>query len=250
VRPRSAVLVALGLGLLCVPAWALQQGGDVAGSVVDAGATPAGAPVEGAQPAPGSPPAPPTEPRHDGLPAIDPAWAERTAAAASIPVVAVTAYARASLMVPAGCHLGWTTLAGIGWIESQHGTVDDRTLGTDGRPSAAIIGPALDGAGAVAAIPAPARSRTWHGDPRWDHAVGPMQFISATWVRWASDGDGDGMEDPHDLDDAVYAAARYLCAGGADLATGEGWARAVYSYNHAQVYVDAVHLAASTYAAR
>ena len=125
-----------------------------------------------------------------------------------------------------------------------------RKLSTDGRASSEIIGPALDGVGPVAAIPAPESSERWHGDPTWDHAVGPMQFISDTWVRWASDGDGDGIEDPHDLDDAAYAAARYLCAGDLDLATGEDWARAVHSYNHAQVYVDAVHVAASTYAAR
>ncbi len=34
------------------------------------------------------------------------------------------------------------------------------------------------------------------------------------------------------MDDAALAAARYLCASGADLATGTGWSTAVFSYNH------------------
>ena len=46
------------------------------------------------------------------------------------------------------------------------------------------------------------------------------------------------------------AAARYLCADGHDLTTGAGWADAVFSYNHAQAYVDAVHAAATSYAER
>ena len=102
----------------------------------------------------------------------------------------------------------------------------------------------------MAAIPATPESSAWHGDPEWDHAVGPMQFIPDTWSRWAADGDDDGLADPHDLDDAALAAARYLCAGGHDLTTGEGWTAAVLSYNHAGSYVDAVRDAATEYAAR
>jgi membrane-bound lytic murein transglycosylase B len=250
VRLRSALLFAFGLGLVCSVAWAAQQRGGFEDPVLSGGAVPTGAFVVQEEPSPGGLPTPASEPLPDAPPVIDPAWANRVADQAGIPAVAAAAYARATLRVPAGCHLGWTTLAGIGWIESQHGTVEDRTLGADGRPSTPIIGPRLDGAGAVAAIPAPRGSETWHGDPTWDHAVGPMQFISDTWLRWSSDGDGDGIEDPHDLDDAAYAAASYLCASGFDLATGEGWAQAVHSYNHAHVYVDAVRVAASTYAER
>ena len=58
-----------------------------------------------------------------------------TAAAAGIPVPAVRAYATAQLAEPTGCDVGWTTLAGIGWVESQHGTIDGRTLGADGHSS-------------------------------------------------------------------------------------------------------------------
>ena len=180
---------------------------------------------------------------------VSASWVERTATAAGIPVPALRAYATATLQVPGSCGLGWTTLAGIGWVESQHGTIGGRSVSDDGHPSEPILGPALDGSGRFAAIPATPESATWHGDPDWDHAVGPMQFIPGTWETWATDGDGDGLADPHDLDDAALAAARYLCASGT-LATGAGWAAAVLSYNHEQVYVDAVRAAAEAYAAR
>ncbi len=72
----------------------------------------------------------------------------------------------------------------------------------------------LDGSGDVAAVPGEAGT--------WQRATGPLQFIPSTWERWGSDGDGDGVADPQDIDDAAYAAARYLCASGADLAHGPG----------------------------
>ena len=77
-----------------------------------------------------------------------------------------------------------------------------------------------------------------------------MQFLPSTWSTWASDGDGDGRQDPQDLDDASLAAARYLCASGQDLATGAGWSAAVRSYNHSDAYVREVYGAASAYGDR
>src|SRR6478672_7603458 len=56
-----------------------------------------------------------------------------------------------------------------------------------------------------------------------------MQFLPSTLARWAAD--GDGAASPLDLDDAAVAAARYFCAAGQDLSTGESWFRAVLSYN-------------------
>ena len=181
---------------------------------------------------------------------VDPRWVADTAARAGIPAPAVRAYANAQLAEPAGCEVGWTTLAGIGWVESHHGTIDGRTLGEDGHSSTPILGPALNGRGEVAAIPATPESSAWHGDPSWDHAGGPRQFIPSTWATWGADGDGDGTADPNDLDDAAVTAARYLCADGHDLETGQGWADAVFAYNHAQSYVDAVYAAASAYSER
>lgn len=185
-----------------------------------------------------------------GVPVVDPGWLSRTAAGAGLDETALGAYARAELSAPAGCGIGWTTLAGIGWVESHHGTIGDRTLGADGRPSRPVIGVALDGEGPVAAIRATPESTAYHGDEQWDHAIGPMQFLPSTWETWAADGDGDGVRDPHDLDDVAVAAAGYLCAAGRDLTTGEGWTAAVLSYNPARVYVDDVHAAATSYAER
>jgi membrane-bound lytic murein transglycosylase B len=172
-----------------------------------------------------------------------------TAQRAGIPEPALRAYARAQLLAPPDCALGWTTLAGIGWVESQHGTTGGRLLHADGRSSAPIVGPALDGRGSVAAIRASASGTSVHGDSIWDHAVGPMQFLPATWDTWATDGDGDGMADLQDLDDAAAAAAAYLCADGQRL-TGAGWSAAVLSFNHDTGYVRAVFAAAQAYAER
>jgi len=191
--------------------------------------------------------------RSGARPVVDPAWVSATATAAGIPLPALRAYADAELKVRAeqpGCHLSWNTLAGIGWVESQHGTVGGRALGDDGRSSRPILGPALDGAGGFAALHSTHESATWHGDTVWEHAVGPLQFLASTWARWGADGDADGVADPGDLDDAALAAGRYLCADGHDLATSAGWNAAVHSYNHDDGYVAAVAAAANTYVTR
>ena len=67
-------------------------------------------------------------------------------------------------------------------------------------------------------------------------AVGWMQFMPDTWLRWGMDASGDGIADPWNADDAIHAAARYLAAaeGRTDIS------RAIFAYNHAQWYVDDV----------
>jgi murein DD-endopeptidase MepM/ murein hydrolase activator NlpD len=67
-------------------------------------------------------------------------------------------------------------------------------------------------------------------------AVGWMQFMPSTWLRWGVDADGDGVADPWNATDAVYAAARYLAASGGQTDI----SRAVFSYNHADWYVQEV----------
>jgi len=184
-------------------------------------------------------------------PQPDRAWVDRVAGATGIPARALTAYAQASLLLSVeqpACRMGWTTLARLGRIESEHGTLGGNHLRADGRPAVPIIGPALDGSSGIGAIRATPDSTAWDGDPSWAHAIGPMQFIPSTWLRWASDSNGDGRTDPNDINDAAYAAARYLCASGADLTTGKGWQRAIHSYNHSDVYTARVLDMANQYA--
>jgi membrane-bound lytic murein transglycosylase B len=179
-------------------------------------------------------------------------WVDAVARVTGIPSIALQAYADATLALAAeqpSCRLGWTTLAAIGDIESGHGTHGGATLLPDGTTSVPILGPALDGRPGFAAIRATPQSTAWHGDPTWDHAVGPMQFLPSTWERWEADGDGDGVDNPNDIDDAALGAARYLCASGADLTSAAGWHAAVLSYNHAEQYAADVLAAADRYAA-
>ena len=69
-------------------------------------------------------------------------------------------------------------------------------------------------------------------------AIGWMQFMPSTWLRWGTDADGDGMANPWEPVDAVYSAARYLGAAAAEH--GGDLRNAVFAYNHAWWYVDDV----------
>ncbi|WP_329240035.1 lytic transglycosylase domain-containing protein [Actinoallomurus sp. NBC_01490] len=104
--------------------------------------------------------------------------------------------------------LSWTVLAAIGQIESDHGR---------------NVGPSSAG------------------------ALGPMQFMPATWRSYGVDGDGDGKADIMDPFDAVPAAAKYLCASGAGRGS---LSKAIWAYNHSQAYVNAVLNLAHAYARR
>jgi murein DD-endopeptidase MepM/ murein hydrolase activator NlpD/outer membrane biosynthesis protein TonB len=67
-------------------------------------------------------------------------------------------------------------------------------------------------------------------------AVGWMQFLPSTWKRYGVDANRDGVADPSNPVDAVFAAARYLRAAGAD----RDLTRAVFAYNHSDAYVHSV----------
>jgi hypothetical protein len=88
---------------------------------------------------------------------------------------------------------------------------------------------------------------TLDGDPVWDRAVGPMQFIPGTWARWQADGNVDGRLDPQNAYDASLAAARYLCAADRDLGTPAGLDAAVLSYNNSRSYLSLVRSWLSVY---
>jgi membrane-bound lytic murein transglycosylase B len=185
---------------------------------------------------------------------VDHAWAARAAAATGIPSRAFLAYSSADLTIEAeqpACGLGWNTLAAIGTVESANGSYGGATVLASGYTSKPIIGVPLDGGkfggGTVAAIPDTDRGKL-DGEARWDHAVGPLQFLPSTWARWGADGNGDGVASPNQIDDAALAAARYLCASGT-MKNAAGWRAAVFSYNQSNAYVNEVASIANRYAA-
>lgn len=82
-----------------------------------------------------------------------------------------------------------------------------------------------------------------HPDPNsgWpvspDNAQGPFQFIPSTWAAY-----GEGGNINH-LADAANGAANYVAANGATIdKPPSSWQNAIFAYNHAQWYVDAVML--------
>ena len=64
--------------------------------------------------------------------------------------------------------------------------------------------------------------------------------MPASWEAYGVDGNQDGLADPYNPVDAIFAAARYLKAAGAD----KDIRAAVFAYNHADWYVDSVLLRA------
>ncbi|CAB4911902.1 unannotated protein [freshwater metagenome] len=71
-------------------------------------------------------------------------------------------------------------------------------------------------------------------------AQGWMQFMPATWKGYGVDANGDKQADPYNPVDAIFAAARYLRAAGAE----KNIKKAIFAYNHANWYVDSVLLRA------
>ncbi|MHB1738622.1 MAG: lytic murein transglycosylase [Actinomycetes bacterium] len=96
--------------------------------------------------------------------------------------------------------LSWTVLAAIGQVESGDG---------------ANLAPSSAG------------------------ALGPMQFMPATFAAYAVDADGDKVPSIMSPADSIYTAARYLCANAAGGGPA-GLRAAVYRYNHADWYVTLV----------
>jgi membrane-bound lytic murein transglycosylase B len=77
-------------------------------------------------------------------------------------------------------------------------------------------------------------------------AVGWMQFMPATWLSYGVDALDAGYADPYNPVDAIFAAARYLRAAGAQT----DLRGAILAYNHSEEYADSVLLRAkliSTY---
>jgi membrane-bound lytic murein transglycosylase B len=168
----------------------------------------------------------------------------------NIPTAALLAYrhaAAAESSADPSCHIPWWLLAGIGRIESDHGQYGGSVLGADGVSRPAIIGVALNGAGPFAAVPDTDNGRL-DGDKVWDHAVGPMQFLPSTWAWAGRDGDGDGVKNPQDINDAALAAAAYLCGGiSGSILQPASMRTAIFHYNPSDYYVALVEAFAKGY---
>lgn len=157
-------------------------------------------------------------------------------AAAEIPSDLLPVYMAAAETCPG---LPWEVLAAIGWVESRHagGDADPAT----GNVAPPIAGPPLDGTGGVEAIPDASQP------DGWAHALGPMQFLSSTWARWATlapDRPPGAAPDVNNAWDAIFTAARYVCSGAGQL---DDVRAAVRRYNHSDAYVDEVMAKAVAY---
>ena len=165
-----------------------------------------------------------------------PADAANSPAALSKEQLLWVAYTSAAKTAPASCRMPVALLAAIGEVESS--SLRGRSLDARHNVVPPVIGVALNGIGFPGIRDSDGGSLD--GDPVWDRAVGPMQFIPATWRSWGSDGNGDGVADPQNIEDATLSAARYLCAGGKDLSRRSDLDRAVLSYNGSQLYLATV----------
>jgi hypothetical protein len=166
-----------------------------------------------------------------------------------IPNLALKAYSRAQQVmaqVDPACNLPWTLVAAIGRVESNHGRFGGNALNSQGVAVPGIFGPRLDGVSTARITDTDAGA--FDGDGAFDRAVGPMQFIPGTWRSMGVDGDGDGVRNPQDIDDAAMSTAVYLCSGKTDLSKASDLNSAILRYNHSQQYADLVLSIARAYA--
>ena len=210
-----------------------------------------GAPIpEGVPPPPGDP-VPNIDTHAAGRPANQlHQWAAARAPALDMPVTALEAYAYAAKVAEVEnprCHLAWTTLAGIGMVESHNGTYHGATIAPNGDVTPPIRGVRLDGSNGNLQI-MDADGGLEDGDPAYARAMGPMQFIPETWRLYGVDANNDGIVNPDNIDDAALSAAGYLCWRGRDLATPQGWMKALRAYNLSDQYAKTVRDWATAYA--
>jgi len=177
-------------------------------------------------------------------------WAAERAPALGIPVAALEAYAYAARVAEVenpDCKLAWTTLAGIGQVESHHGTYRGAEITANGDVEPPIRGVWLDGSGGNLEI-LDNEAVSHDGDSQYARAMGPMQFIPETWRLYGVDANNDGEINVDNMDDAALSAAGYLCWTGKDLSTPRGWMAALRAYNHSDQYARAVRDWATAYA--
>ena len=180
---------------------------------------------------------------------LDRARVTATVVGADFALVGLDAYWKAAQAMASDdpkCGIPWWALAGITRSESRHGTYGGARLLANGDVDRVIVGIPLDGTNNTAVI-ADTDGGAYDGDPDYDHAVGPMQFIPSTWRRWAQDGNGDRVSSPNNIYDAALAAAHYLCSSGS-MQTDDELYRGFLSYNHSDSYATTVLNYAKAYA--
>jgi hypothetical protein len=145
-----------------------------------------------------------------GPPASAPAT-ETGPGAGAIPAAMMALYRQAAATCPG---LPWSVLAAIGTVESDNGRSN------------------LPGV---------------HSGANEAGAEGPMQFEPATFAAYDEPVPVGGASPPSPYDpvDAVFAAARMLCADGAGTPTSLG--QAIFDYNHSGAYVAQVLAVARSY---
>ncbi|HSH58790.1 MAG TPA: lytic transglycosylase domain-containing protein [Acidimicrobiales bacterium] len=139
------------------------------------------------------------------------AGAPSPVALADIPAELLSVYQEAA---EATCGMRWAVLAAIGKVETDH---------------------------ARSTLPGV------HSGENFAGAGGPMQFLQPTWKAYGVDGDGDDDKDRYDPVDAIWGAAKYLCASRAGEP--DRLRDAIFAYNHATWYVDKVLDQAAAYEA-
>ncbi len=112
--------------------------------------------------------------------------------------------------------LAWEVLAGIGTMESDNGR---------------------------------SRARGVHRGKNRKGAEGPMQFEPPTFAEYAVRADRSAKLSPYNPADAIFSAARMLCADGARGGSRRGLRAAIFAYNHAHWYVRDVLAIAAEYTA-
>ncbi|WP_415047460.1 lytic murein transglycosylase [Gordonia sp. (in: high G+C Gram-positive bacteria)] len=178
------------------------------------------------------------------------AWAEPIAEQTGIPRTSLEAYGNAAEIQRQQypeCGIRWTTIAGIAGVESKHGRHRGSDVAENGDIRPTIRGMVLDGTNGNYEIKDTDKGR-YDGDPEYDRAMGPFQFIPETWANYGVDANGDGKADPDNIDDAALSAARYLCASaGGDMTTRAGWEKAILTYNQSRPYLIRVRNHANAY---
>jgi cell wall-associated NlpC family hydrolase len=173
---------------------------------------------------------------------------------AGIPPVLLTAYnnavANAAKLRPNCTGMTWSLLAAIGEVESTQAS--GSSIAANGDINPPIYGPALDGSG-VGGNTTPVYNTTdaekqLDGGSTYARAMGPMQFMPATWISDGQDGNGDRVRNPQNVFDAALTTAAYLCGTDtADLSKPDQLTTAILRYNHSQAYVDEVLQWKTTY---